>query len=221
LGERPVSTLYTMRALLAASLAHVNTLHVGLTKSIGLPKGRYLLIDDWDISLNWGTARTLETKIGRYYSAVVTLFATPKAQVDGSLNDFVSDPKPEDWPKLNGPFAQTLADARTVSDDLKSNGPKLSTLAFYKELLVSLMQQECASVSLLSDLGDGDGCDACIVLAAEAMTEHETRVSCTTIRPIVGPPTTAIANVGVSCFKCFSDFFGFRLARTTARMRVP
>jgi hypothetical protein len=126
--------------------------------------------------------------------------SVPNLLSGSHLHEFISDPKPGGLAETQRTFAQTLADARTVSDDLKSNGQKLSTLAFYNELLVSLMQQECASVSLLSDLGDGDGCNACIALAAESMTEHETRVSGTTIRPtIIGPPTTQSQKVDVSC----------------------
>jgi hypothetical protein len=95
----------------------------------------------------WNTARRLKNKVKGIHSRSTLLWATPMA-AKATLEQFIADPQPDDWPALAELFDNTLKELQSLSRELKSNANDLSTLPFYSNLLVTLDDQERALVKV-------------------------------------------------------------------------
>jgi hypothetical protein len=99
----------------------------------------------------WSTARSLKKKLSGVHSSSVVLWQSQTIVLKSRLEDFIANPAPEDWVALKGIFSGTLGEVRSISSELKADSKNLSTLPFFKDLLVTLGERELVLSKLLDE----------------------------------------------------------------------
>jgi hypothetical protein len=100
-------------------------------------------------AIKWNKDRRLYDHLTDLHAKTVIFAQTWCRQTEDSLAEYITDPEPEDWPKLQRVFHGVLAEVGFIISQLESEAKRLATFQFYEELLHTFVERERALRKIL------------------------------------------------------------------------
>jgi hypothetical protein len=100
-------------------------------------------------AIKWNKDRRLYDHLTDLHAKTVIFAQTWCRQTEDSLAEYITDPEPEDWPKLQRVFHGVLAEVGFIISQLESEAKRLATFQFYEELLRTFVERERALRKIL------------------------------------------------------------------------